>query len=183
MSHADDVDLVQQCLEGDARAFELLLARYESQVFNVVLRMVHDYDDALDTTQTVFVKVFENLSKFDSRHKLFSWIYRIAINESLNLISRRNRGETATEFATSGEWEVGSSEHHAASARRDLNDALSRLKPDYRSVIILKHILGCSYRDIANILKVPEKTIKSRLFSARDLLRKMLLNQNGQDES
>jgi RNA polymerase sigma-70 factor (ECF subfamily) len=174
MSDAADNDLVRRCTEGEMRAFEMLLERYESRIFNAVLRMVHDYADAEDTTQTIFVKVFENLRSFDPRHKFYSWLYRIAMNESLNFIARRGRHETATESATSGETLAGADGHEAASASRDLYDALARIKPEYRSVIILKHILGCSYRDVSDILRLPEKTVKSRLFTARELLRQAL---------
>jgi RNA polymerase sigma-70 factor (ECF subfamily) len=178
MSDRDDNDLVRRCIEGDRQAFEQLLARYESSIFNAVLRMVHDYDDARDTTQDVFVKAFENLRKFDPRYRFFSWIYRIAINESLNLLGKRGRREAATEAATKVERQAGAGGERAVSASCDLYDALSRIKPEYRSVIILKHILGCSYHDISQILQVPETTVKSRLFTAREILREMLLRES-----
>jgi len=182
MSDADDNALVRRCIDGDPRAFEQLLGRYEGPIFNAVLRLVNDYDDARDTTQTVFVKALGGLSSFDPQHKFFSWIYRIAVNESLNLLGKRARREMATEPATSGNLESGTDDHSAVEASRDLHDALARIKPDYRVVIILKHILGCSYRDIAGILQLPEKTVKSRLFTARELLREALLGKTGRHE-
>jgi RNA polymerase sigma-70 factor (ECF subfamily) len=181
MPDADDKELVRRCLEGDGEAFERLLGRYESSIFNAVLRMVHDWDDARDTTQDVFVKAFENLQRFDPRHRFFSWIYRIAINESLNLIARRGRRETATAAATTGAGHAAADDHSAASASRDLYDALARLKPDQRSVIVLKHILGCTYRDIGEILRLPQSTVKSRLFTAREVLREILLGESTHD--
>jgi RNA polymerase sigma-70 factor (ECF subfamily) len=174
MPEVEDNDLIRRCIEGELVAFELLLDRYEGRIFNAVLRMVRDYQDAEDTTQTIFVKVFENLRSFDPRHRFYSWLYRIAMNESLNFIAKRERRETATESATSGETLAGADGHEAASASRDLYDALAHIKPEYRSVIILKHILGCSYRDVSDILGLPEKTVKSRLFTARELLRQAL---------
>jgi len=181
MSDAEDNELVRRCLAGDLEAFELLLDRYERPIFTAVLRMVQSHEDAEDTTQTIFVKVFENLRSFDPSHKFYSWLYRIAMNESLNFIARRDRRETATESATSGEKLAEAGDHDAAAARRDLYDALARIKTEYRSVIILKHILGCSYRDIGDILRLPEKTVKSRLFTARELLRRALQGESSQN--
>ena len=144
--------------------------------------MVTNYEDARDTTQTVFVKAFANLAQFDPRYKFFSWIYRIAVNESLNLIGKRSRAQIDNEPAQSEEWQSHADDHRAAEARRDLGRCLARIKPDYRVVIILKHILGCSYRDISGILELPEKTVKSRLYSARELLRRELLAKAGMNE-
>jgi RNA polymerase sigma-70 factor (ECF subfamily) len=178
---ADDNALVRRCNAGDRQAFESLLNRYERGVFNAVLRMVGNFDDACDTTQEVFVKAFQNLRSFDPRHRFFSWIYRIAINESLNLVSKRSRRRTATGFLI--EPVDPTDGHRAAAAGRDLYEALARLRPDQRSVIVLKHILGCSYRDIAEILRIPESTVKSRLFAAREDLRAILLDDPGRHES
>jgi RNA polymerase sigma-70 factor (ECF subfamily) len=154
-----------------------LLDRYETPVFNVVLRMVHDYEDARDTTQTVFLKAFTNLGSFDARRRFFSWVYRIAINESLNFLAKRSRREIATQQATSGMAASAATDHRSAEAERDLHDALARIKPDDRAAIVLKHILGCTYRDMSAILELPEKTVKSRLYTARERLRKALLGK------
>jgi RNA polymerase sigma-70 factor (ECF subfamily) len=181
-SQPGDRELVRRCIDGDQRAFEDLLDRYESLIFNAVLRMVTNYEDARDTTQAVFVKAFANLSRFDPRHKFFSWIYRIAVNESLNLIGKRTRTRIDAGPAQAENWLSRADDHRAAEARRDLSRSLARLKPDYRVVIILKHILGCSYRDIAGILDLPEKTVKSRLYTGRELLRRDLLAETGRDE-
>jgi RNA polymerase sigma-70 factor (ECF subfamily) len=181
MSDADDATLVRRCIEGDDSAFEALLVRYESRIFNASLRMLHNYDDARDVTQTVFVKAFENLKSFDPTHKFFSWIYRIAMNESLNLLDRMGRREQATDPSGTRQWAADGDGHGAAVASRDLYDALGHLKSEYRSVIVLKHILGCSYRDMSLVLQIPEKTVKSRLFTARELLRKALVGDTEPD--
>ena len=182
MSDADDANLVRRCIDGDDSAFETLLERYEGRIFNTALRMVRNYDDARDVTQIVFVKAFENLNTYDPSHKFFSWIYRIAMNESLNLLDRQGRREQATDPSDVGDWVAAGDGHGAAMASRDLYDALGKIKPEYRSVIVLKHILGCSYRDMSFVLQIPEKTVKSRLFTARELLRKSLLGKNEPDE-
>jgi RNA polymerase sigma-70 factor, ECF subfamily len=80
---------VARCLKGDASAFEPLVARYERPLFAVALRLVTNYEDARDVTQNVFIRAYEHLGSFDPERRFFSWIYRIAVNESLNL--RRTR--------------------------------------------------------------------------------------------
>ncbi|MDX1555360.1 MAG: sigma-70 family RNA polymerase sigma factor, partial [Xanthomonadales bacterium] len=88
-----DQALIERCQRGDRRALEELLQQYQRPVFNVALRMLGNSDDAADITQTVFLKAFENLDHYNPEHKFFSWIYRIAINESINQINREKRTE------------------------------------------------------------------------------------------
>src|SRR6267378_3846271 len=93
----DEDGLLERCLEGDGGAFGQLVDRYQRVLFNVSLRMVGNREDARDITQTVFLKAYENLGKFDRRHKFFSWVYRIMINESLNHLSKARRTEPLDE--------------------------------------------------------------------------------------
>lgn len=174
MTDVDDVTLVRQCLSGNERAFESLLDRYQGRIFNAVLRMVQDWDDARDLTQTVFAKAYENLSRYDPDYKFFSWIYRIAMNESLNFVERRGRHARVTDGQPMSDPVSDVDVHREAVTNRDLREALNDLKPEYRSAVILKHILGCSYREMSFILDLPEKTVKSRLYTARELLRRAL---------
>ncbi|MCH8136625.1 MAG: sigma-70 family RNA polymerase sigma factor, partial [Proteobacteria bacterium] len=112
MNEPDDTTLMEQCTQGDRQAFETLLIRYEKPVYNAAYRMLHSRDDAQDVTQTVFLKVYENLDQYDPRYRFFSWIYRIALNESLNFLKKANRLEpldTETISDTRGP------EQHAAS--------------------------------------------------------------------
>jgi len=169
----NDNELVQECLAGDEHAFEILLLRYQGPVFNAILRMVRQREEASDLTQTAFLKAYEQLEKFDSQHKFFSWLYRIAINEAINHVKRRGRLEPLE-----GEWASAERNPEDALVGSDLSvhvqDALMRISSDYRAVIILRHFEGCSYDEIATILAVPEKTVKSRLFSARRQLKELL---------
>src|SRR5882762_2699539 len=89
----DEDDLVQRTLAGDREAFGSLVEAYQRVVFNLALRMVGDAEDARDVTQTVFVKAYQKLSTFDQRNRFFSWLYRIGINESINLLHRRKSRE------------------------------------------------------------------------------------------
>ena len=173
MSEPDDNELVQECLGGDEHAFEILLLRYQGPVFNAMLRMVRHREEASDLTQTAFLKAYEQLKTFDSRHKFFSWLYRIAINEAINHVKRRGRLEPLD-----GEWASTARNPEDTLVGADLSlhvqDALMRISSDYRAVLVLRHFEGCSYDEIAKIVGVPEKTVKSRLFSARRQLKEVL---------
>jgi RNA polymerase sigma-70 factor (ECF subfamily) len=168
----DDSDgaLVRRCREGDRRAFADLVTRYEKPVYNAALRMLHDREDARDITQAVFLKVYEHLADYDPRYRFYSWIYRIALNESINALHRRK--PLAAIDLDEPDDEPGPEE---AAGQRQLGERLAAaimgLSTEYRSVIVLRHFLDCSYEDIATILELPEKTVKSRLFSARQSLR------------
>ena len=169
----DENELVLGCIDGDDHAFEILLLRYQRQVFNAVLRMVRNRDEASDLTQTTFLKAYEQLGSFDSRHKFFSWLYRIAINESINHLRRRGRLEPLE-----GEWASAARSPEDSAVGSDLSvhvqDALMSLSPDYRAVLVFRHFEDCSYEEIASIVGVPTKTVKSRLFSARRQLKELL---------
>jgi RNA polymerase sigma-70 factor (ECF subfamily) len=162
-------DLLDRCLKGDGGAFGQLIDRYQRVLFNVSLRMVGNREDARDITQTVFLKAYENLGKFDRRHRFFSWVYRIMINESLNHLNRVRRTEPLDERLESRER--GPEEECARGRLSDsIQSALQELTPDYRQVIVLRHFVQLSYHEMSDVLDVPEKTVKSRLHTARQLL-------------
>jgi RNA polymerase sigma-70 factor, ECF subfamily len=135
----------------------------------VALRMLRNPEDARDVAQTVFLKVFEHLTDYDPQFRLYSWIYRIALNESINVLGRRRRFEPLV--GDELDEALGPDDELAgAQMSREIQSALMKIKPEYRSVIVLRHFLDCSYQDIGEILELPEKTVKSRLFAARQLL-------------
>ena len=162
-------NLVSRCLEGDGGAFGQLIDRYQRVLFNVSLRMVGNREDARDITQIVFLKAYENLGRFDRRYKFFSWVYRIMINESLNHLTRAKRMEPLDESLESRR--SGPEEECAQHLLSDsIQSALLELAPDYRQVIVLRHFVQLSYQEMSDVLEVPEKTVKSRLHTARRLL-------------
>ncbi len=175
MSKANDTKLIERCKKGDRKAFETLLIQYEKPVFNAAFRMLNSRDDAMDVTQTVFLKVFENFDEYDPSRRFFSWIYRIALNESINFLGKSRRLEPLTHEAVdtgaSPEQEVDS-----ANCSKSVQESLMSITTDYRTVIILKHFLGFSYVEMSDILEIPEKTVKSRLYSARQQLKDLLLS-------
>ncbi|MGZ8867391.1 MAG: RNA polymerase sigma factor [Thermoanaerobaculia bacterium] len=168
-----DRDCVERCLQGDRDAFEPLLVRYERPVYNAVLRMVGDAEEARDIAQEIFVKVFENLPSFDPSRKFFSWMYRVAINETINHIKARRRWEPLSDTFESSR---SNPEQAMQEVERDreIQRALLALDPKYRLAVIVRHFLQLSYAEAAHVLDVPEKTVKSRLFTARQQLKEIL---------
>jgi len=169
--HVEDQEegLLDRCLEGDGGAFGQLIDRYQRVLFNVSLRMVGNREDARDITQTVFLKAWQAMGTFDRRHKFFSWIYRIMMNETLNHLSKRKRTEPLDEALVSD----GSGPDEDCSRkqlRESVQAALLELSPDYRQVIVLRHYAELSYEEMSGVLRIPEKTVKSRLHTARQLL-------------
>lgn len=173
MDRPDDTDLVQRSIKGDRKAFEALLVRYEKPVYNAAYRMLHSPDDARDVTQTVFLKVYENLESYDPHYRFFSWIYRIALNESINCLNKQSRLDALDREPVS-ETDNPEDKTIAAQQQVDVQAALMTIKPDYRTVIILKHFLDCSYAEISQVLDISEKKVKSRLYTARQLLKTAL---------
>jgi len=167
-----DRALVSRYLEGQRDAAGGLVDRYQKRLFNVALRMLDNVQDAEDVTQTVFLNAFLKLGTYDPRYRFFSWIYRMTVNESLNTLKRRKRTVTLDDAL-----EVqapGAGADRAAEARDRIGKALMRLAPDDRAVVVLKHFASFSYQEIADVLEIPAQTVKSRLFTARDRLRRAL---------
>lgn len=181
MKEDTDIILVRHCLNGNNRAFESIVDKYEKPVFNAALRIINNYQDAEDVTQSAFVKAFEKLTTFNPRYKFFSWLYRIVVNESLNFVSQRKR---LVELNT----DLVSREKTAEEAYDDIETsqqvqvALMDLKVEHRVVIVLKHFQELSYTEISQILDISEKTVKSRLFTAREQLRTRLLKRYGKND-
>lgn len=169
-----DAELVRECLGGNQRAFETLVRKYEKPIFNVALRILKDRDDAMDVAQTVFVKAYEKLESFDEKREFFSWIYRIAINESINA-SKRTRRQDEYESGVTAALPASQEEQRSAEIlSEEIERAIEVLTLDYRMVIVLRHFHDFSYQEMAETLDIPEKTVKSRLFTARQQLKEIL---------
>jgi RNA polymerase sigma-70 factor (ECF subfamily) len=165
---------VARCLEGDDQAFGSLVERYERVLYNLALRMLGDVEDASDATQTAFLKAWANLSRFNPRYRFFSWIYRITINQCLNQLERRRRLEPLDPESTLASREDTAARVRAREASDQVQEALLRLTPEHREVVILRHFLEMSYTEISGTLEIPEKTVKSRLYEARQRLCELL---------
>ena len=173
MNSSEDSILVNKCLKGDVQAFETLLDKYQQPIFNVVFRMCHHTEDARDLTQNIFVKVYEKLAYFNTELKFFSWLYRIAINETLNFLNQKKPVEELP--ITIESEEIHPDEiYEQLELSKNIQNALLEIEAKYRALIVLKHFQNCSYNQIAQIMDLPEKTVKSRLFIARQQLGKVL---------
>ena len=169
---ADDQDraLIKRYLEGEGNAAGGLVDRYQKPLFNVALRMLDNAQDAEDVTQTVFFNAFLKLRTYDPRYKFFSWVYRMTVNESLNLLKSRKQTTTLDDDPAIPAPEDPGGAEESAELQRRVGNALMGLKPDDRAVVILRHFVFLSYEEIADVLEIPAKTVKSRLFTARERL-------------
>ena len=171
----DDSRLVERCLEGDRDALAELVVRYQRPIYHLAYRMLGNVEDAREITQGVFLRVAERLDDYDPGYKFFSWIYRITINASLNLLRRNGheelRGEDSDVADDRADPEAAVS---AAEQTALVQKALLGLKLENRVVLTLRHFGDCSYREISQILDVDEKTVKSRLYEGRQQLRTLL---------
>ena len=93
MIEQNDRECIRHCLQGDVEAFAILIDRYQRQMFNIAYGMTHNYEDAQDITQSVFIKVYEKLRLYKTKYKFFSWLYRITVNETLNFIKKNKQTE------------------------------------------------------------------------------------------
>jgi len=177
MNETDDLTLVRQCLEGNSKAFETLVNKYQKPIFNAAYRMTREYDDSSEITQMVFVKAYEKLELYNSNFKFFSWLYRIAVNESLNFLKQRRQNEELDASFIS-ENETPDQALYESEMSSNIQKALMQIDMNYRLVIILKHFQEFSYKEVSIILDIPEKTVKSRLFTARQMLKDVLI-KNG----
>ena len=158
----------------DRETFGSIVEKHSKAIFNAAFRIVNNYEDAMDITQNTFIKVYERLDRYDPSHDIFSWLYKIAVNEAINCAKRNSR---FAELDPEAHVHAGDPEtdfiHNETSAR--LQEALMTLPLDYRTVLVLRHSHNLSYREIGAVLEIPEKTVKSRLYTGRQLLRDLLV--------
>jgi RNA polymerase sigma-70 factor, ECF subfamily len=171
---AEDVAAVRRCLAGDSSAFEGIVARYQQVLFTVAVRMLGDEEEARDAAQNTFIKVFENLGTYDPGRRFFSWMYRILMNECLNVRRRPSLVRTAAgideQIAKSSDADLV----EVAERREAVKKAILALPDQYREVIVLRHFAALSYEEMSEAIGVPSKTVKSRLYSARQQLAEQL---------
>ena len=170
----EDIDLVKECLEGNKQSFEELVEKYYKVIYRLAYRIIRDSDDAEEITQIVFVKAYENLRSYNSKFKFFSWLYRITVNESLNL-SKKNKYTEGLSEGIKAEESSPDEIYSRTEMGEKIQDALMELDMLYRLPVVLKHFLNYSYKELSDLLDIPEKTVKSRLFTGRQLLKDILI--------
>lgn len=165
----DDVTLVKASLNGHTEAFGELVCRYQKAIYNTAFRMVNDYDEAQEIAQTAFVRAFEKLDTFNPKYRFFSWLYRITMNEAINHIHRFENQVSIDSGVTSPE-KSPEEVYERAELYRQVQSAICQLNIDYRVVIVLKHFTDLTLGELAWVLEIPVKTVKSRLYTARQQL-------------
>jgi RNA polymerase sigma-70 factor (ECF subfamily) len=172
MSNDRDLKLVRLCLKGEKKAFEELIDKYQGKIFNVALRMVNDYDDAKDISQTVFIKAYNRMDTFKPKYKFFSWLYRMLINESLNFLEKKRQHMKLEQDIVSQEKNP-EERYHQNELNKIVDEAVGELPVDYRVAIVFRHFANLSYKELSYVLDIPIKTVKSRLYTARQVLAKI----------
>ncbi|MBX3126761.1 MAG: sigma-70 family RNA polymerase sigma factor [Polyangiaceae bacterium] len=188
MPQKTDRELFEAARQGDAEAFGVLVRRHQKRIFRLAVHMLKDPAEAEDVTQDTFVRAYGALARFDGRSEPFTWIYRIAVNLSLNAIrSRKSRragpaaddprieGQLVDRNATSGDPAGSASDRQLAAA---LLDGIDSLSETLRTTLILVAVEGLSHGQAAEILGCPEGTIAWRVHEARRKLR-LHLNEHG----
>jgi RNA polymerase sigma-70 factor (ECF subfamily) len=174
----DERTIIKAILAGKTAHYGVLVEQYQNPVFRVIFNIVNNYEEARELTQDVFVKAYESLHQYNPEYKFFSWIYRIAINRALLFVRNKKPYVPLDKIALHEETAPGPETEYDLKTRDALvGKAVGSLKEKYKAVILLKYYAGLSYGEIAETLEIPEKTVKSRLFDARMLL-KDKLNEN-----
>ena len=181
---SQDEILVRLCQNGDKRAFEQLVIRYQDKIFSVIYRFVKDRDTVNDLAQDVFIKAFNSLKGFEGRSSFYTWLYQIAVYTALNHLSlarvRTTRNLEVEEIErglpdpNAGIGNLLENGYiHGELAQAALS-AIEELPEEYKKVFILKEYEEMSYEEIAETLNIPIGTVRSRLNRARTELRRVL---------
>jgi RNA polymerase sigma-70 factor (ECF subfamily) len=186
----EEREVIRRVQEGDRKAFQELVNAYKRKAYYVAMGFVNNHEDALDLSQDAFVKAFKAIKTFDLNSPFFPWFYKIIKNHCLNYIkkSARVRNDSLEEleeeqFMQFHEERPDPREQFSQSQQREqLWEAIERLKPDFREIIIMKHFHNLSYKEIADALNIPIGTVMSRLFNARQELKVKYLEVTGEKE-
>lgn len=186
LSRLDDRELVLQARQGRDRAYREMLSRYERPVFSLVFRMVRDRTLAEDLAQETFVRAFQALESYNPAYKFSSWIFKIANNLTIDHLRRRTLDTVSLDGgpdATSADEvertrvtvaDPGESPHEFVENQElggIIEDAIASLRPEYRTAVLLRHVEGYSYEEIAEVMGVPLGTVKTFIHRARNELK------------
>lgn len=185
----EDREVVSLACNGRERAFKELLTRYERPVFSLVYRMVRDRSLSEDLAQETFIRAFNAIDGYDPRYKFSSWIFKIANNLTIDHLRKRKLDTISLDGspdATSDE-EISRTRVTAVSSNEtpdmyvenrelgnQIEDAIAKLRPEYRTAVLLRHVEGHSYDEVADIMELPLGTVKTYLHRARSELKQIL---------
>jgi RNA polymerase sigma factor (sigma-70 family) len=182
-----DLQLVKLAVEKrDQKAFEKLMSRYKDSIFFMVLKMIHNRDDAEDITIESFSKAFNSIDKYDQRYAFSTWLFRIATNNCIDFIRKKRLDTTSIDktFENDKGDEIGidiksdamTPEEGMMKSQRAISvrGSLAKLDPKYRQLIEMRYYDELSYEEIAEQLDLPLGTVKAQLFRAKDMLYKII---------
>jgi len=169
----EDADLIRNARRGEVEAYNLLISRWEKRVYNYLLRIVGEREEALDLSQDVFLKAYQNLRKLEDPARFGPWLFRIAHNEAFSAF-RKRRPEVETPPDLAADEVAADQAAFPIELSIAVATALSRLNQEQREAVILKIYQGFKFEEIAEILACPVSTVKSRLYTALDVLKGQL---------
>lgn len=185
-NHLNENQAIRDCQEGRIRGLRVLYDRYKDRVFRTCLRILGDRHAAEDTTQEIFLRVFSKASSFNGRSAFSTWLYRLAVNHSLNALQKeRTWGKLCLQDGSIlDDYAAPTPSPDQVLVETDrldmLTGLLAALSAEYRAVIVLREIEGLCYREIAEVLEIPEGTVMSRLSRARLELKKVWIKRASQ---
>ena len=181
-----DSELVKAILDGDPAAYRGIVERYQGRIYNVIFGMVRNREDAKELAQDAFVKAYKNLHTYRLESKFYTWLCRIAINLSIDWLRKMKlrrtseyNDEAATKDSGGGLFDGHKKENpHSSAVNKEIYgriiEEVEKLPDDQKQAIVLREIDGLSYREIAEIMGIPEGTVMSRLYYARKKLQQTL---------
>lgn len=188
----DDYSLIADCLKGNPASFGTLISRYQDRLYNTVYRLVDNPDDAADVVQEAFLSAYLSLKHFKGDSQFFTWLYRIAVNAAITHKRRRRHGIQPIKTSDSApgveplDPAASNRPGHAMEMQeteRKIHAALQKISPEFRAVLVMKDMEDMKYEEIAEILKVPIGTVRSRLHRARLEFKTMLEREEGKVNS
>lgn len=172
--------IIKKVIDGDIEAFSFIIRKYQNPLFNLILQMTNSTAASEELLQIVFIKAYEKLSNFKPEFRFFSWIYRIAINETINHLKVVKRFSSLDDRIMNQIEETTDDNQNLVRAE-NLQVLVSQLKEEYQILINLKYYQALSYEEISQIIGTEIKVVKSRLYIARGILREMILKSNKND--
>jgi len=188
---SEEAMLVDEASAGSMPAFEQLVLLYGKRIYNYCYRMTENKEDAEDTAQEVFIKAYRSLNGFKRNSSFSTWLFSIAYNACIDILRKKklvivpiagHDEDSKNQIAELASNEPSVEEEVLMNERKNaVHKAIAKLKPEYRTVILLREIDGLSYDEIASVLNIPLGTVKSYISRARDELRTSLINEIGKD--
>jgi RNA polymerase sigma-70 factor (ECF subfamily) len=191
----DDNELVSRCKKGDLDAFETLVLKHQKKMFNIAFRMVNNYEDACEIVQDAFFSAYKGIQSFEKRSSFSTWLCTIVMNTSRNRLQQIKSAAQHEQFSlddnvstenSSMRFELASDcpsaeeQLEKKEMQKRVQSCIETLETEFKEVLILRDLQGFSYEEISKMLSIAQGTVKSRLFRAREYMKKCLLRAPGE---